>query len=76
MFKLSESADSPDSPPDLVNFDLSSESRVGTAGFNPLHQFDHIGKKKLDQVCRAFFIIRVYFGRKSSIFYFSSIKSL
>ncbi|XP_027133664.1 uncharacterized protein KIAA0825 homolog isoform X3 [Larimichthys crocea] len=49
MFKLSESADSPDRPPDLVNFDLSSESRVGTAGFNPLHQFDHIGKKRLDQ---------------------------
>ncbi|XP_069555977.1 uncharacterized protein KIAA0825 homolog [Brachyistius frenatus] len=47
MSKLSGSADLPNGPPHLVNFDLGSESHV--ACFNPLHQFDHIGKKKLDQ---------------------------
>uniref|UniRef100_UPI0037E8A58D uncharacterized protein KIAA0825 homolog n=1 Tax=Semicossyphus pulcher TaxID=241346 RepID=UPI0037E8A58D len=45
MLKLSGSTNSPINPPHLVNFDL----RVDTAGFNPLHQFDHVGKKKLDQ---------------------------
>ncbi len=54
MFKLSGSTRVPNSPPHLVNFDLGSESHVDTADFNPLHQFDHIGKKKLDQVCQAF----------------------
>ncbi|XP_071338749.1 uncharacterized protein KIAA0825 homolog isoform X2 [Trachinotus anak] len=47
--KLSGGTDSPNEPSHVVNFDLSSESPVGTACFNPLHQFDHIGKKKLDQ---------------------------
>lgn len=51
MFKLSGSTNSDVDPPKLVNFDLGSESHTDTAGFNPLHQFDHIGKKKLDQVC-------------------------
>ncbi|XP_038560256.1 uncharacterized protein KIAA0825 homolog [Micropterus salmoides] len=49
MFKLSRSTNSPNNPPHLVNFDLGSESHVDSVGFNPLHQFDHIGKKKLDQ---------------------------
>ncbi|XP_070760941.1 uncharacterized protein KIAA0825 homolog [Enoplosus armatus] len=49
MFKLSGSTNSPNNPPRLVNFDLGSESHMDTTAFNPLHQFDHIGKKKLDQ---------------------------
>ncbi|XP_051279687.1 uncharacterized protein KIAA0825 homolog isoform X1 [Dicentrarchus labrax] len=49
MFKLSEGTNSPSNSPHLVNFDLGSESHVDAAGFNPLHQFDHVGKKKLDQ---------------------------
>ncbi|XP_059192899.1 uncharacterized protein KIAA0825 homolog [Centropristis striata] len=49
MFKLSGSTNSPNNPPDLVNFDLGSDSCADTAGFNPLYQFDHIGKKKLTQ---------------------------
>ncbi|KAA8592898.1 hypothetical protein FQN60_018353, partial [Etheostoma spectabile] len=49
MFKLSGSTNSPNTLPQLVNFDLGSDSHADTAGFNPLHQFDHIGKKKLDQ---------------------------
>nr|XP_046243006.1 uncharacterized protein KIAA0825 homolog isoform X2 [Scatophagus argus] len=49
MFKLRGSTNSPSTPHHLVNFDLGSESHDDTAGFNPLHQFDHIGKKKLDQ---------------------------
>ncbi|XP_078106613.1 uncharacterized protein KIAA0825 homolog isoform X1 [Sander vitreus] len=49
MFKLSGSTNSPNNPPHLVNFDLGSDSHADTAGFNPLQQFDHIGKKKLDQ---------------------------
>ncbi|GLD66872.1 uncharacterized protein AKAME5_001824500 [Lates japonicus] len=49
MSKLSGGTDSQNDPPQLVNFSLGSDSPVGTACFNPLHQFDHIGKKKLDQ---------------------------
>ncbi|KAM8760635.1 uncharacterized protein KIAA0825 homolog isoform 2-T2 [Acanthopagrus schlegelii] len=49
MYKLSGGADSPSNPPHLVNFDLCSESQGDTSGFDPLHQFDHIGRKKLDQ---------------------------
>uniref|UniRef100_A0A672JNC3 Uncharacterized protein n=2 Tax=Salarias fasciatus TaxID=181472 RepID=A0A672JNC3_SALFA len=49
MSKLSEGTDSPDDPPHLVNFDLGSEGHVGAKSFNPLFQFDHIGRKKLDQ---------------------------
>ncbi|KAL7392198.1 hypothetical protein ABVT39_021043 [Epinephelus coioides] len=49
MSKLSGGANSPSNPPELVNFDPGSESHAHTASFNPLHQFDHIGKKKLDQ---------------------------
>ncbi|XP_041644003.1 uncharacterized protein KIAA0825 homolog [Cheilinus undulatus] len=45
MLKLKESTNSSSNPPHLVSFDL----QVDTAGFNPLKQFDHIGKKKLDQ---------------------------
>ena len=56
MFKLSGSTNSPDDPSHLVNFDLGSESHMDTAGFNPLYQFDHIGKKKLDQVCQAYLV--------------------
>eukprot|EP00064_Thunnus_orientalis_P007290 superscaffoldBa00000798_g7310 len=50
MSKLSGETDSPDDPPHLVNFDLGFNGHVGTTCFNPLHQFEHIGKKKLDQV--------------------------
>ncbi|XP_071783596.2 uncharacterized protein KIAA0825 homolog [Centroberyx gerrardi] len=49
MSKLSGTADSPDDPPHMVNFDLGSEGHVAPACFNPLTQFDHIGRKKLDQ---------------------------
>uniref|UniRef100_A0AAX7VDN2 KIAA0825 n=1 Tax=Astatotilapia calliptera TaxID=8154 RepID=A0AAX7VDN2_ASTCA len=49
MSKLSGSSDLPNDPPLFVKFDLGPESHVGGARFNPLHQFDHIGKKKLDQ---------------------------
>lgn len=51
MFKVSGSTNSSNNPPHLVNFDLGSESHVDTASFDPLHQFDHIGKKRLEQVC-------------------------
>ncbi len=76
MLKLSGSTNSLCDPPHLVNFDLPSESYVDTANFNPLHQFDHLGKKKLDQVCQAFLgyyyyyyiIITAYSGRKSFIY--------
>ena len=57
MFKLSQSNNSPNNPPHLVNFDLGSDSHADTAGFNPLQQFDHIGKKKLDQVCQEAFTV-------------------
>lgn len=46
----SGSTDSPNDPPRLVNFALGTDSPVESSRFNPLHQFDHIGKKKLDQV--------------------------
>ncbi|XP_068166726.1 uncharacterized protein KIAA0825 homolog isoform X2 [Antennarius striatus] len=49
MVKLGGSLNSPSDIPHLVNFDFSSEHLVDAAGFNPLHQFDHIGKKRLDQ---------------------------
>ncbi|XP_040898479.1 uncharacterized protein KIAA0825 homolog [Toxotes jaculatrix] len=49
MSKLSGGTDLPNDPPHLVNFCLGSDSRVDTTCFNPLHQFDHIGTKKLDQ---------------------------
>ncbi|XP_074526836.1 uncharacterized protein KIAA0825 homolog isoform X2 [Halichoeres trimaculatus] len=45
MLKLNGSVNSLSTPPDFVNFDLQEDA----AGFNPLHQFDHIGTKKLDQ---------------------------
>ncbi|XP_049618135.1 uncharacterized protein KIAA0825 homolog isoform X1 [Syngnathus scovelli] len=48
MSKLSGNADLPCDPPRLVNFDISD--RLGITKFNPLEQFDRIGKKKLDQV--------------------------
>ncbi|XP_029367115.1 uncharacterized protein KIAA0825 homolog [Echeneis naucrates] len=49
--KLSGGTDSHNEPTDLVNFDIGSDSPVDTATlvFNPLRQFDHIGKKKLEQ---------------------------
>ncbi|XP_030593401.1 uncharacterized protein KIAA0825 homolog [Archocentrus centrarchus] len=49
MSKLSGSSDLPNDPPLLVKFELGPESHVGSACFNPLCQFDHIGRKKLDQ---------------------------
>lgn len=54
MSKLSGIADSPNHPPHLVNFSLGTGSPVDTSCFNPLHQFDRIGKKKLDQVFLGF----------------------
>ncbi|XP_029999895.1 uncharacterized protein KIAA0825 homolog isoform X2 [Sphaeramia orbicularis] len=49
MSKLNGSVDSADNAPPLVTFGLSSEMHRDVSRFNPLHQFDHIGKKKLDQ---------------------------
>ncbi|XP_060927572.1 uncharacterized protein KIAA0825 homolog [Limanda limanda] len=49
LSKLCGGSDSPNDPPALVNFVLGSESPADEASFNPLHQFDHIGQKKLDQ---------------------------
>lgn len=50
MSKLSGSTDSPNDPPRLVNFELGLDVHGDTNLFNPLRQFDQIGKKKLDQV--------------------------
>ncbi|XP_056275657.1 uncharacterized protein KIAA0825 homolog isoform X2 [Pseudoliparis swirei] len=49
MLKLNGSTNSPNNPPDPIHIDLGGESRADASGFNPLHQFDHVGKKKLDQ---------------------------
>ncbi|KAK9522617.1 hypothetical protein VZT92_019067 [Zoarces viviparus] len=49
MFELSGSTNPPNNPPHSINFDLGCESHADTDGFNPLHQFDHIGKNKLHQ---------------------------
>ncbi|KAF3695913.1 putative protein KIAA0825 [Channa argus] len=49
MSKLSGSTDSPNDSPHFVNFELGTDNPVDAVCFNPLHQFDHIGKKKLDQ---------------------------
>ncbi|KAM7416505.1 hypothetical protein PAMA_018520 [Pampus argenteus] len=49
MSKLSGDTDLPNDPLHLVNFDLGFDAHVDTICFNPLHQFEHIGKKKLDQ---------------------------
>lgn len=54
MSKLGESSYTTSNPPDFVNFDLGSESHEDNVDFNPLLQFEHIGKKKLDQVCQTF----------------------
>lgn len=62
MFELRDSKDTPSNPSHSVNFDFGSESNVDTAGFNPLHQFDHIGKRKLDQVCHICFMVAIYFN--------------
>lgn len=51
MSKLNGNTDSTDVS---VKFDVSPESVDRTAYFNPLLQFDHIGKKRLNQVCSAF----------------------
>ncbi|XP_076010214.1 uncharacterized protein KIAA0825 homolog isoform X2 [Genypterus blacodes] len=47
MSKLTESRDSPCDPSHLVNF--VSKTHMDATCFNPLKQFDHVGKKKLDQ---------------------------
>lgn len=52
MFKLGGSSDLPSNAPQVVDFDFGSEGPVDAACFDPLRQFDHIGEKKLDQVCR------------------------
>lgn len=72
MFELRESKDSPTNPSQSVNFDFGSESNVDTAGFNPLHQFDHIGKRKLDQVCQIFSMVAIYFTNSYSLYILTS----
>ncbi|XP_061623214.1 uncharacterized protein KIAA0825 homolog isoform X3 [Phyllopteryx taeniolatus] len=47
MSKLSSNTDLPCDPPHLVSFDVSNHVR--STKFNPLDQFDRIGKKKLNQ---------------------------
>lgn len=54
MSKLSGTADSPNHPPHLINFALGTDSPGETTCFNPLQQFDHIGRKQLDQVFWSF----------------------
>ncbi|CAG5922288.1 unnamed protein product [Menidia menidia] len=49
MSKLNGGTDLPKELPILVNFDVGSGSPSEPASFNPLLQFDHIGKRKLDQ---------------------------
>lgn len=51
MVKLGDSAEPSTAPAPSANFDLWSKKRVDAVGFNPLLQFDHVGKRKLDQVC-------------------------
>ncbi|XP_055367213.1 uncharacterized protein KIAA0825 homolog isoform X2 [Betta splendens] len=48
MSKASGGADSPGDPR-LVNFAPDNSGRAEAARFDPLRQFDHIGKKRLDQ---------------------------
>ncbi|XP_034025938.1 uncharacterized protein KIAA0825 homolog isoform X2 [Thalassophryne amazonica] len=45
MSKLCGSAQSPSDS----DFDIGSDNHVDTLCFNPLHEFDHVGKDKLDQ---------------------------
>lgn len=35
----------------LVNFNVGPANPAHTVCFNPLLQFNHVGKKKLEQVC-------------------------
>ncbi|KAM4577001.1 uncharacterized protein KIAA0825 homolog isoform 1-T1 [Odontesthes bonariensis] len=49
MSKLSGDTDFPKDPPIFVNFDIGPGAPADTASFNPLLQFDHIGKRKLNQ---------------------------
>ncbi|XP_075899969.1 uncharacterized protein KIAA0825 homolog [Nelusetta ayraudi] len=49
MVKLGDSAEPSTAPAPSANFDLWSKKRVDAVGFNPLLQFDHVGKRKLDQ---------------------------
>lgn len=51
MVKLGCGEDSSGAPAPSANFDLGSKDRVDAVGFNPILQFDRIGKRKLDQVC-------------------------
>lgn len=51
MVKLGDSADSSATAAPSVNFDPRSKNGMDDAGFNPLLQFDRVGKRKLDQVC-------------------------
>lgn len=50
VLKLQGSSSSSAFPPQSVNFDVGSDSNVDLNRFNPLQQFDHIGKKRLHQV--------------------------
>ncbi|XP_017283396.3 uncharacterized protein KIAA0825 homolog isoform X2 [Kryptolebias marmoratus] len=49
MSKLSGSTELPKEPPLLVNFNVGPKNPAHAVCFNPLLQFNHIGKKKLDQ---------------------------
>lgn len=51
MVKLRGSADSSGRPAPSANFVPRSKNLVDAVDFNPLLQFDHIGQRKLDQVC-------------------------
>lgn len=53
MMKLRGSTNSSGNPLQSVNFDFGSNSKMNMNHFNPLKQFDHIGKEKLDQVCHC-----------------------
>lgn len=53
MLKLRGSTTSSGNPLQSVNFDFGSDCSVDVNRFNPLEQFDHFGKKKLDQVCHC-----------------------
>lgn len=51
MVKLGCGGESSGAPAPSANFDLGSKNRVDAVGFNPILQFDRIGRRKLDQVC-------------------------
>lgn len=57
MLKLQGSTNSSGNPLQAVNFDFGSDCNMDVNRINPLEQFDHIGKKKLDQVCWSLLVV-------------------